>query len=139
MATIQSLLVLVLICGAGVSATPAPAPALAPALAEDKLCVGVSTKSAKTACIANAALTCLAINTITGESTFEPCFLGAVLQDKCLAKDKEAKEDNCIGVEISDDLLPCVGHFAWKCHASTFPPAFGMCFLPAVAANCLLP
>ncbi|EMS61325.1 hypothetical protein TRIUR3_24842 [Triticum urartu] len=132
----------VLICGAGVSATPAPAPALAPALAEDKLCVGVSTKSAKTACVANAALTCFAINTVSGESTFQPCFLGAVLQDKCLAKDKEAKkEDHCIGVEISDELLPCVGHFAWKCHASIFvyAPTFGMCFYPAITANCLLP
>ncbi|KAF7052048.1 hypothetical protein CFC21_060207 [Triticum aestivum] len=125
----QSLIVLVLlICGAGGSTTPAPAPAL---LTQDNLCVGTSTSNEDLACVANVALGCFAENAVTNEATFTPCFVLAAGRE-CLAKDKEEpNKEHCIGLEISKQLLPCLGDSAWTCYNSItgyIPPVFIACF-----------
>ncbi|VAI01073.1 unnamed protein product [Triticum turgidum subsp. durum] len=127
----QSLIVLVLlICGAGGSATPAPAPELA-LLTQDNLCVGISTSNEELACVANVALASFAGNAVTNEVTFTPCFVLAAGR-QCLAKDKEEpNKEHCIGLEISKQLLPCLGDSAWTCYndiTGYIPPVFIACF-----------
>lgn len=142
MAMIQPLVVLALICGVGVSATPtlAPAPAPTALLTEDKLCVGISLKNHRLTCVVNTAVVCFASNSVTGEASFQACFVAGIMTANCLAKAKDDNKYHCVGLEISDDLVPCFGEVAWNCYDSFMvytAPTFAFCFYAKVA-TCFL-
>lgn len=124
MALIRSLLVLLLLlCPADASSTMAPAQAPATGLEAEKYCFGIGTSGQALACMANVAASCLAMNAVAEESTFMVCFMAdAGLTSQCLAAGppQHGKEEHCIGIGISNELITCLGLVGWSCHGSSF-------------------
>ncbi|XP_071679228.1 uncharacterized protein [Lolium perenne] len=138
MALIRALPVLLLLLStAGASAAPPPAPAPATGLEVDELCFGISTSNKSLACAANVALACLAANAATEEVTYMPCFATGILTEHCLTR-APPEEKGCIGVDISEELITCLGKVGLWCQGSSFGDVgFVTCYLGS-AIKCLL-
>jgi hypothetical protein len=140
MALVHALpVLLLLLCPAGALATPAAAPSPATGLQAEEVCLGIGTNSKSLACLANLSASCLAASAVTEEATYLACFIPAILTgQQCLAGPPRAAK-GCIGIDVSDERVICLGLAGWTCQGSSFGHAgFIACYLVASIKHCLL-